>query len=116
MADTLTLLDEALDLGNQELELLASGMVEEAGEKARERSVLMAEAWDRRDPDKLLELRDKLIRLKTLQGRLTNEAKELHETVRQDLARAKQEGARLAGYGKSVKKVTGYSSFVSKQG
>lgn len=116
MADTLTLMDEALALADQELELLATGNVEQASDASHKRGLLLAEAWSQREPEQLDALRDKLIRLRSLQGRLTSEARQLHDTVRKDLARAKQEGARLAGYGKTVKPKPLFSSFVSKQG
>jgi hypothetical protein len=114
MADTLSLLDQALDLGAEELELLALGQVGAAEQKAQARSQLMARAWEVKGQDRMDELKDKLEQLQSLQGRLTTEARRLHASIKEELKRTKQESARQTGYGKAAKAAPRYSRFVSK--
>lgn len=109
MTDSQSLLDEALRLGDLELQLLASGEMGEAREAALERKKLISEVLEAnggasfelaaRD---LTELRDKLGQLMALQGRLTSEARQLHKDVRSELLRTRQESTRFAGYGKTL--------------
>lgn len=116
MSESLKLLDQALELGQRELESLAAGDVHATHDLARQRGELVAEAWKRNQEMEVEMLLDKLKQLKVLQGQLTVKAKNLHETLKQDLAKAKQENKRLSGYHNTVKQKPLYSRFVSKQG
>lgn len=98
MPDSLSLLDMALQLGERELGALAAGDVEAAESASRERAELVEMAWSRRDPSALNDLRDKLQRLQCLQGRLTEEARRLHENIRSQLQQSRRESQRLSGY------------------
>lgn len=98
MADSLSLLDMALQLGERELGALAAGDVDAAESSSRERAELVEMAWSRRDPAALDDLRDKLQRLQCLQGRLTEEARRLHDNIRTQLQHSRRESQRLCGY------------------
>jgi len=109
MTVTQSLLDEALRLGDLELQMLTDGELEQAEKTALQRSQLIAEALEAPMPTategvaswELAELRKKLGQLMALQGRLTSEAKELHQEVRSELLRTRQESSRFAGYGRA---------------
>jgi hypothetical protein len=116
MSDSLSLLDEALDIGYEELEHLRRGREDEAGQAARRRGELMEIAWERREGMDVDAMLDKLEQLKSLQGALTSEAKKLHEVLRRDLAKAKQENRRIFAYNGSRKSAPRFSRFISKQG
>jgi len=103
MSDRLTLLDEALALGDKELQLLAAGQFEDVGRVAQDRSRLVVEAVEGAQPVDLNLFHDKLLQLSALQGRLTEEAKRLHESVRLELLRTKKESERISGYARARK-------------
>lgn len=118
MSECLNLLDQALDMGQRELEYLAAGMVEETEAAATERGELMERAWlaKESEPVDVDDLMAKLRRLKILQGQLTREARGLHKSLEEDLARAKKERGRLTGYGRATKITPTSSRFISKRG
>ena len=116
MADNTQLLDQALDLGEQELKHLAAGRVLEAETMARERSRIMDIAFHAPDSSSQSMFLEKLGLLQSLQGRLSLEARRLHESIKAELQRSRQEGARMSGYHKAVQVTTGHSRFISKQG
>lgn len=108
MNDTQSLLDEALRLGDLELQMLSDGELEEAEKTAMKRSKLIQEALQassvapqRNASQELQDFKNKLGQLMTLQGRLTSEARKLHKDIRSELLRTRQESTRLAGYGKA---------------
>lgn len=105
MPDSLSLLDLALQLGERELGALAAGDVETAESASRERAELVEKAWSRRDPEALDDLRDKLLRLQCLQGRLTEEARRLHDNIRGQLQQTRRESQRLSGYRQGTRTV-----------
>jgi hypothetical protein len=107
-------IDMALEVGERELASLLAGDIEEAERLAFDRGKLMEQAWRMRESDKVSQLRDKLMRLQSLQGQLSSEAKRLHETLKKDLKRAKQENERLSGYRSSTVKTPIASRFVDK--
>jgi hypothetical protein len=114
MSNSMTFIDMALEVGEQELASLLAGDVEEAERLAFDRGKLMEEAWQMRESDKVSQLRDKLLRLQTLQGQLTSEARRLHETLKKDLKMAKKENERLSGYRSNVVATPTASRFVDK--
>lgn len=116
MSDSLTLLEEALELGRQELSLLADGDVEAVWEASRARGELLDQAWRGRDDVDVDQLVGKLRRLKELQGQMTSDAKRLRDDLRADLARVRQEGKRFSGYASASKVTPLASRFVSKKG
>jgi len=118
MSECLNLLEQALDLGRQELEFLASGKVEETEEAAHERGNLMELAWQAKEREQIDvdELLDKLRQLKNMQGQLTREARSLYKSLESDLARARKEHGRLTGYRQATQVMPTSSRFVSKRG
>ncbi len=102
MSETLVYLDQALEAGERELACLLAGEVEEAEKLAFDRGKLVEEAWRMRGAGEVGALKEKLLRLQSLQGRLSVEAKRLHETLRRDLKKAKCENKRFSGYKTTV--------------
>lgn len=115
MSDSLTLLDEALELGRKELALLADGDVEGVWEASQARGQLLDQAWSEREGVDVDQLLGKLKRLRELQGQMTTDAKRLRDDLRADLARVKQEGKRFSGYATATKVTPLASRFVSKK-
>ncbi|WP_246287729.1 hypothetical protein [Desulfolutivibrio sulfoxidireducens] len=107
-------IDMALEVGERELASLLAGDIEEAERLAFDRGKLMEEAWRMRESDKASQLHDKLMRLQSLQGQLSSEAKRLHETLKKDLKHAKKENERLSGYRSSGGKPPPVSRFLDK--
>jgi len=116
MSDCLSLLDQALDMGQQELESLAAGREKESLETAAERCRLIEQAFEAREKADVDVFLGKLKQIKNMQGRLITEARRLHEALAKNLAHAKQENKRLTGYKNSRSPAPAYSRFVSKQG
>ncbi|WP_027186232.1 hypothetical protein [Desulfovibrio inopinatus] len=116
MADSLSYLDTALETGRKELDLILRGEVEEAGKLADERGKLLNMAWKERDGVQIANLRQKLVQLQTLQGQISHEAKRLHEQLRLELTKTKQENKRFSGYRSTVKPKSIFSKFISKIG
>jgi len=115
MSDTLLFLDQALDVGMRELECLVSGEVEEAERLAAERGRLIGMLNEYKPiPEAVDFLREKLLKLQSLQGQLTNEARKLHSKLKEDLKRTKQENRRLSGYGGSFRSGKPPSRFITK--
>ncbi|WP_027721028.1 hypothetical protein [Maridesulfovibrio zosterae] len=103
MAETISLLDQALEIGYEELRFLAAGEVADAFEAAERRSFLTTQALEIKESVSLDQILEKLNRLKNLQGQLTCEAKKLHESLRQDITRVKKENVRFKGYGRAAR-------------
>ena len=116
MADCLTLLDQALFLGEQELQALELGDVDTADENATRRGNLIAMAWDKREGVAVDVLQNKLLKLQALQGQLTDEARKLHASLKSELQRTKKHSVRLQGYRQAVRVRPTHSQYVSKQG
>lgn len=116
MNDETDILDRALETGREELRQLADGEVEEAERLAGERIALMEEAWRMRDPKKISALKQKLLQLQGLQGQITAEARRLHEAIKRDLLRARQENQRLTGYRSSLRVSPVGGRFVDRAG
>ncbi|MGE4299587.1 MAG: hypothetical protein AB7E47_16335 [Desulfovibrionaceae bacterium] len=114
MAARLMLLDQALELGEQELTLLAAGRIDEAETLFKTRHRVVRQAFDAPDAEGLASFRDKLQQLQALQGRLTSEAQRLHDAIKGDLVRTRKETVRMAGYRKGAGKTPSYSRFISK--
>lgn len=118
MSECLQLLDQALEIGQRELEFISAGMVEETEEAAHERGSLMERAWNAKDREAVDvdELMDKLKQLKSLQGQLTGKARNLHKALEEDLQSMRREKGRMSGYRKTVAPKPAASRFVSKRG
>lgn len=102
MANSLTLLDEALRIGERELEALKNGDMDVADEAAVERERLISEAWAIRTGDIEGELRKKLLKMQNVQLLLTDELKKLHASLKSQLIASKKKSSGYRGYQKSV--------------
>lgn len=116
MSDKLDYLEAALAAGEHELHCLLAGEIEEAEVLAKDRGRLLEMAWHSADPESIGQLRDKLLKLKNLQGQLTVEARRLHAELQSDLQRAKQENQRLSGYRTSVRPNPAVRRYLDKAG
>ncbi len=116
MPDTINLLDQAIDLGHKELDVLSVGDVEAAESISRDRSRLTNDAMAAEDTPDLEMLLDKLDKLKNLQGRITSEAKRLHAVLKKDLVRSRQERKRFSGYKGAAASAVSTSRFINRQG
>ncbi|NDV25705.1 hypothetical protein [Desulfovibrio sp. JC010] len=99
MAETLELLDQALEIGHEELRFLVAGEVDDAFDAAERRGVLTTQALETKESVSLDQILEKLNKLKSLQGQLTAEAKRLRASLAQDIGRVKKESTRFKGYG-----------------
>jgi hypothetical protein len=116
MSSSLEYLDQAFALGRKELDHLASGEIAEAQAAAHARGELLSRALAAPGREPAEQLIAKLSQLRSMQTRLTEEAKRLHAALRDDLVRVRGESKRLAGY-KSTTKITPlFNRFVSKRG
>lgn len=118
MSQCLNLLDQALDIGRQELDLIAAEDVESLDDVASKRDALLAQAWEAKEKESVdvEELLLKLRQLRNLQGQLTREARALHKRLEADLLRTKKETKRFAGYGKVAKVTPLFKGMYNKQG
>lgn len=98
MHPCLKLLEQALSLGEQELEYLRSDQVEGVEELSAQRFSLLDEAWERQSPDCLEEFREKFIQMQDLQTRLSQEAVRLHAFLRDELNKNRKESHRRQSY------------------
>lgn len=102
MDEALERLDEAYALGEEELELLLGEKVERMAEVAERRGRLVAEAFhvtaDGLTDDSESRFLEKLRKLERQHGMLTREARKLHQRLREDLTKIKQESKRLSAY------------------
>lgn len=116
MKNSMELLDQALDLAQEEYAHLQAGELDLVQQKARIRSQLVSQAADRKNAPDLEEFKAKLEQLYNLQGRLTKDARELRDSIKTELTRAKAETTRMSGYGKASKYVPLLRSRFSKRG
>ena len=94
----LELLEQALDIGELELQYLTAGQVDGVEELSQRRFNLLDEAWERQSADCLDEFRDKFMAMQDLQVRLSDAAVRLHEVLRDELKKNRQENTRRHGY------------------
>ena len=116
MTEKLNLLDMALELSHLEMGYLESGDVERAEESAAERGELIRKALSSDEDIKADQFMEKLVQLKNIQGRLTDEAKRLHASLKEDLQRVRQESRRMNGYHKATQYTPLMRSRYSKLG
>jgi hypothetical protein len=119
MRAALTLLDQAIELGNQELAHLAAGDVDKAEDVAFGRdgvmnAALADDSLGSQEGECLDSLVAKLEELKALQARIIDEATRLRRSIGQEILRTGQEQKRHQGYGKAVRPTPRIrSSFIS---
>jgi len=92
------MLDEALTIGRRELGCLADGDVYEAERLSKDRERILDEAIGGLDREHLSELADKLVEVKSLHDEISEEARRLRTTLRNDLVSLKQQNRRISGY------------------
>lgn len=120
MRAALTLLDQAIEMGNQELAHLTVGDVEKAEAVAFGRDgVLNAALSDENlaapEGECLDDMVTKLEELKLLQTRIIDVAMRLRTSIGQDIARMGQEQKRHKGYGRAARPAPRVSSaFISR--
>jgi len=120
MHAALILLDQAIEMGNQELAHLAAGEVDKAEEVAFGRDGVMTQALAEDtlgapEGECLDTLVAKLEELKSLQARIIDEATRLRKSMGQEIMRTGQEQKRHQGYGKAVRPTPRIrSSFISR--
>ena len=98
MHPCIELLEQALNIGEMELECLAAGQVEEVEALSGKRFGLLDEAWECQSPDCLDEFREKFLQMQALQSRLSDEAVHLHALLRDELNKHRQESTRRHSY------------------
>lgn len=120
MRAALILLDQAIEMGNQELAHLAAGEVDKAEEVAFGRDGVMTQALDEDtlgspEGECLDTLVAKLEELKNLQARIIDEATRLRKSMGQEILRADQEQKRHQGYGRATRPTPRIrSAFISR--
>lgn len=98
MCQGITLLDEALDLARQEKDALEGGAYEEAIELSAKRGEITGMACNMADAANPAPFRNRLRELADIQAQLTEIAASAHTTIKQRLARSRQEKRRIKGY------------------
>ena len=98
MHPCLELLEQALSLGEMELEHLVAGQVDVVEVLSAKRFSLLDEAWECQSPDCLDEFREKFLQMQSLQHRLSQEAVHLHGLLREELKKNHQENNRRQSY------------------
>ena len=94
----INLLEQALLIGEQELEALSDGRPEQAATWEEERSRLTQQALELSGDVPLEIMLMKFQKLCDMQKRLTQAGNELRQSWQQDFMRARGESRRLAGY------------------
>lgn len=103
MPNAALLLEQALEMGHDELGAIAEGDVDSAERLAMGRGHLINDAIKSRETIRLEELLNKLKELQRLQGRISSEARKLHSSLKDDLGRVKKQNKRLNGYGGTMR-------------
>ena len=98
MHPCIELLEQALNIGEMELEHLVAGQVDVVEVLSAKRFSLLDEAWECQSPDCLDEFREKFLAMQELQHRLSEAAVSLHEILRDELKKNRQESTRRHGY------------------
>ncbi|GAU09916.1 hypothetical protein [Desulfoplanes formicivorans] len=113
MKDTDTLVQQAFDLGELELACLRAGDMNQAGSMARERKALVERLCALKAHAGLAR---KLRQLQKQQTRLTHEARELQERLKQELLRVRGQSKRYGGYRNAATVTSPSSRFLNKRG
>ncbi|SDB39482.1 hypothetical protein SAMN05660653_01874 [Desulfonatronum thiosulfatophilum] len=108
-------LDEALDLGKMELDLLVEGNIEEAEALANDRGRLLDMAWQGRGRVSQEVFLDKMEKLQAVHSMVSAEARRLHKLLKEDLIRTRKKGQGFSGY-RSGMSATQEARFINKTG
>lgn len=102
MTQGTVLLDEAIELARQEKAALDNGEYEKAIELAEKRGKVTGMAWNNYKPEEKQAYSQRLLKLSSLQERLTDIAGRAREAIRQKLSRSRMEKKRMRGYQMAV--------------
>lgn len=117
MENSLSLLDDALEIGEQEFELLLSEEYDQVQELADQRESIINKVLQHPLNGTSSEVARRLSRLRDMQGDMSKQARLIHSRLKNDLLRIRSEKKRLNGYGNSSKKVLPFvNHYVSKHG
>ncbi len=95
-------LDEAIELGIEELVALSNDDFEHSQELADRRSWLISQAWLVRQGCDDVSYKAKLLQIHKMQTRLTTEADSKRQHIRADIVRSRKESRRMLGYKKAM--------------
>ncbi|WP_028575854.1 hypothetical protein [Desulfonatronovibrio hydrogenovorans] len=109
-------LDLAYDLSCRELASLEEEDIEQAHELAEERAKIFDELFSSSSSARPEQFTEKLKKLQKMQFQLTDSARKLHGTLREELKRVKGENQRLTGYKKCSSITPMFSSYLNKKG
>lgn len=102
--DSILLMEDALDLAYQELDLLQKEETEEAATMAEQRRLLIERAWENRAKVQVEILQEQLMTMSKMQDILSETANFLSDKLRTEIKTVKQENARMSGYSFSLNK------------
>ncbi len=115
-AEVETYLDEALDLGRLELNMLTEGNVEQAEALANDRGRLLDMAWHGRGRISQDVFLNKMEQLQVLHSQVSAEARRLHKMLKDDLLRTRRQSHGFSGYRNSMPTATSEARFVQMKG
>ncbi|SHN70463.1 hypothetical protein [Desulfovibrio litoralis] len=111
--DSVELMQEAIKLGYEELELIQSGDdSENIVLLARKRHELIQRAWEYKKKNQADKLQEQFLVMSKIQELLIEAATNTVEQLRSDIKVVKQEGARMSGYHYSLKKHSNSDGFI----
>lgn len=114
--NALHLLEQAYEASERELGHIMSGDVEKAEQTMFERKKLLDQALSK-DVETVDGMLEKLHKLKKIHGRITVEARKLHQTLHDDLLKARKKGRGISGYHKAARRFPREQSvYISKRG
>lgn len=111
---SILLMEEALDMAYQELDLLQKEETDEAALLAEQRRLLIEQAWESRAKAQVEILQEQLMTMSKMQDILSETANFLSDKLRTEIKTVKQESARMSGYGFSLN--TAKRSDLNRQG
>jgi hypothetical protein len=109
-------IDEALDLGQMEMNMLTEGNVEQAEALAADRGRLLDMAWQGRGRVSQEQFMQKMEQMKSMHAQIDAEARRLHKMLKDDLLRTRKKGQGFAGYRGALAASMPGAKFLSMQG
>lgn len=103
VVDAVTLMEFALEIGEEELRSMQKGEIEEVEALFARRSEMMDMALRQKDEADPKRMRACLMRMQALQDTLTEEGKNLRARMVVETNKGKLEAKRLRAYGQSVR-------------
>ncbi|SMP67844.1 hypothetical protein [Desulfonatronum lacustre] len=115
-AEVESYLDEALDLGRLELNMLTEGNVEQAEALANDRGRLLDMAWHGRGRISQDIFLNKMEQLQAVHSQVSAEARRLHKLLKDDLLRTRRQSQGYSGYRNSMPTAVSEAKFVQLKG